>query len=188
MKESLMADAGVDAQRVVDLLYDCLVSYAEAVGGDAERYMAAISELRALPVIPGELPHDSRFPDNMNASPPVKRVADTLYDGGTLLVEIRDYRRAIPLLRRVIELDPSDADAHRELGVALLCLDNPLGALEQLLEYRALAPDKPEGYYGAGDCLVLVGRVDEALEAYREARNVAPDDPAVLKRCRHFEL
>lgn len=82
---------------------------------------------------------------------------------------------AIPLYQRVLELNPSVADAHVNLG-RLYHLAGERGRAEA--HYRdavRLAPDDPVPHFDLGVLLEEEGRREEAALAYRQAVNRDPE-------------
>jgi len=178
------------SEEVLAALWECcdahIAVYAAEGGGGysaaIERFLAAAERLRCIKDVPASLPPHPRWPEHYNRIPPVQRITTMLYDAGNMLEQQRRDTEAIPFLERVIDLAPDDADAHRELGVALLCTDRPREALRHFSILAKLRPDLPEGYMAAGDCYMSLGNFRDAVYCYREAARVSPDDPRVRKR------
>src|SRR5262249_29638884 len=84
-------------------------------------------------------------------------------------------------LRRVVELDPSDAWAHRELAI-VLCeerrFDDALAACDVA---AAVAPDAPATAAIRGWVLRCAGRHAGACEAYRRAIRLSVDHTPALE-------
>ena len=70
--------------------------------------------------------------------------------------------------------NPSDPVIQNDLGMALLLAGDSAGALEHFEAAIALAPDDARGKANRAAALGLLGRYDEALEAYLEI--VPPED------------
>lgn len=88
-----------------------------------------------------------------------------------------DRRRAFTeaLARYRLAKDPADVSAHLSLGAILL---SRLRAQEALPELRAavrLDPRRPEAFDMTGAALQNLGRLIEAIAAYRQALAIAPD-------------
>ncbi|MFA6822566.1 MAG: tetratricopeptide repeat protein, partial [Geobacter sp.] len=66
--------------------------------------------------------------------------------------------------------------------------DNPAAALEILVGYQTDHPDDPAGYFYQGDALAELGRLDEAIAAYRKGLTLAPDDPDALTTLGDLQL
>jgi Flp pilus assembly protein TadD len=70
--------------------------------------------------------------------------------------------------------NPSDPVIQNDLGMALLLAGDSAGALEHFQAAIALAPEDARGKANRAAALGLLGRYDEALEAYLEI--VPPED------------
>jgi len=77
--------------------------------------------------------------------------------------------RAFAACGRAIEIDPTNALAHRLAARALRRAHEPEGAEQFLLEARRLEPQSATVVADLGDLLRQCGRFDEAKTAYREA-------------------
>jgi tetratricopeptide (TPR) repeat protein len=75
--------------------------------------------------------------------------------------------------------NPSDPVVQNDLGMALLLADDPAAALEHFEAAIAFAPEDARGKANRAAALGLLGRYEEALEAYLEI--VPPEDA-------HFNL
>ena len=77
-------------------------------------------------------------------------------------------------------LKPDYAEAHNNLGSALLGMDRAdeaIGSLEQALQ---LAPDYPDALYNYGQAAYLQGKYDVALSAYGKTLELQPGHTATL--------
>ena len=86
------------------------------------------------------------------------------------------YEEAIPLYRRVIEIDPKDPDAHNDLGLALHYVGQSLAGLEVLRAGVAADPEFQRIWLTLG--FVSAQSDDEAgaREALQRARDLNPDN------------
>jgi len=97
-----------------------------------------------------------------------------------------EFQRGIGMLRRAVELDPSNAQGHAALGAALLRLGKEEGIEEGVAEMRygiRISPrDNRLAAWGAllARGLLSIGRVDEAIEAASHACRC--DDKIFLPR------
>jgi tetratricopeptide (TPR) repeat protein len=107
-------------------------------------------------VMPLELPSD----DVVEATA-LFREAQALVDGG-------DEREALPLLRRVIELTPDDAEAHYLLGLAQFELGRYALAVPRLQRAMELDPEDVRARSRLAESLLLTGRFEESHAAYRD--------------------
>jgi len=80
---------------------------------------------------------------------------------------------------RVIEIEPSFAEAHFNLGLAM-CLG---GKYEESIPHFekavSLNPYFVKGYQALGDTLLRLNRNEEAAQQYLKALELNPDDPAI---------
>ena len=92
---------------------------------------------------------------------------------GGLLFEIRDYQAAVAAFR--LELDPENAETHRNLGMALGLNGNPSDALAEFERAIDLKPDFALGYYEWG--MLLKDEQDhwEAIAKLRQPTELDPD-------------
>ncbi|MEF8733036.1 MAG: FkbM family methyltransferase [Candidatus Accumulibacter meliphilus] len=86
-----------------------------------------------------------------------------------------NVEEAIPSCRRALEIKPEDANAYRNLGMALA----EQGKFEEaILHYRRALEIKPEfaeAYNSRGITLKKLKRLDEALASYDRALTIKPD-------------
>lgn len=95
------------------------------------------------------------------------------YRGGKLT----DARKS---LERAIELEPSNANAHRWLGVTLEGLKDPKAQAE-LERAVALAPGDWEAGLALGTLHFRAGRYDAAAKEVERTRNLVPDNAIVMR-------
>jgi len=102
-------------------------------------------------------------------------------EGLYYLTYLRDSVKAEAAIRKAIRLNPSYSMAHTCLR-DLLCLCGRHG--EELVEAQealALSPGlSPDLYCGVGRALIGLGRFEEAISFFEEARAVSPDYPSSL--------
>jgi adenylate cyclase len=76
-----------------------------------------------------------------------------------------------------ISLDPNNARTHFHLGETLMYLGQPEAAIPALERAIQLDPDAPNAalyYWAIGTCQLLLGRIDQAIDLLRTARNLNP--------------
>ena len=76
--------------------------------------------------------------------------------------------------RRAVELDPGDAEAHGNLGIALAGQGRHAEAVAHYEAALAVAPGSAEVHNNLGSALARLGRVDEAVGHYAEAVRLRP--------------
>ena len=83
-------------------------------------------------------------------------------------------KEALPSLQRAAELLPEDAEAHANLGAALLGAgrnDEAIASLRRALEIR---PEDADAHSNLGNALRAAGQIEAALASYREALRIRP--------------
>jgi Flp pilus assembly protein TadD len=108
----------------------------------------------------------SRWPDQ----------ADVLYNLGVALSELGDTAKAVPVLRHLIEVEPSHTHGRVALGVALGRLGDPSAAEREFRTAVENAPDEPWARKNLGGILLRQGRWPEAREHLEAALKLAPQD------------
>ncbi len=98
-----------------------------------------------------------------------------LYDKATEANNAGGFDSAIALWTQALALEPGDARAHNNLGVALsakLKLDEAAGHFRQAI---ALKAGYSEAHYNLGGVLAKQGRTADALAAWEQALRLMPD-------------
>jgi predicted O-linked N-acetylglucosamine transferase (SPINDLY family) len=93
--------------------------------------------------------------------------------------------QAIPLCRRAVQLQPDRAEAHNNLGVALMNngqLDEADAALQRALQ---LKPDYAEAHGNFGNVLKERGQLAQAIAAYRRAIEISPANAVIHSNLVH---
>jgi tetratricopeptide (TPR) repeat protein len=84
---------------------------------------------------------------------------------------------------KVIEIEPTFAEAYFNYGLALTLVGNYEQALPQFEKSISLNPYFVKGYHAMGDAYLNLGRSQDAIQQYLKALELNPDDPAV-----HYNL
>lgn len=100
--------------------------------------------------------------------------------GDTLLQGIAHHQagrlaEAAVLYRRVLDADPEEPDALHLLGVAVFRQGDPGAALGLIDRALARSPAMSQAHYNRANVLRALGRMEEAVDAYRAAAGLAPD-------------
>jgi TolB-like protein len=108
--------------------------------------------------------------------------SDVLGYVGCAFADMGDLQRGIGIMRRALELDPSNAQAHAALGAALLRLGKEEGIEEMRYGLRISPRDNRLAAWGAllARGLLSFGKVDEAIDAANHACRC--DDKIFLPR------
>lgn len=107
---------------------------------------------------------------------------DVLGYAGCAFADMGEYQRGIGMMRRAVELDPSNAQAHAALGSALLHIGEIEGIEEMRYGMRISPRDSRLAAWGTmlARALLSFGKVDEAIEAAEHACRC--DDKIFLPR------
>lgn len=91
-----------------------------------------------------------------------------------LLVVQHNYKAALPKCREAIRLNPSNASAHKNLGIILAESGHPEQGLLELQEALRLNPDLYEAHNVVGNLLAGLGNYSAAIAEYEEAIRLYP--------------
>ena len=100
---------------------------------------------------------------------------DALHLLGVIARRTRRAERGVELIRKAIGLNPNVAEAHSNLGNALMDLKCPAEALASCDRAIALKPDIAVAHYNRGNALKELKRPAEALASYDKAIALKPD-------------
>ena len=101
-----------------------------------------------------------------------------LLEKGVKRCQQGDYQKAIGILERVLELDPANVSAHRNLGMALMETGQAEKARQYLVEAALLDPKDAWPYVVLGNALVRqAGQREAAARLLTKAHELAPADP-----------
>jgi tetratricopeptide (TPR) repeat protein len=95
-------------------------------------------------------------------------LGDALARQGKSAEAIKPYQRAL-------QLDPDNAEVHKNLGNALLQNGQADEAIAQYRSAVEIKPDYAEARYNLAVALGLEGKLDEAIEQYRKTVEIKPD-------------
>ncbi len=90
------------------------------------------------------------------------------------LMATNKIAEAIPILQKVLEIDPEHAKAHGKLGAAYAATGQEKRAIEHLQASAKYDPDDPYGPGMLGWLAFLEGRVEESLKHYRRVEEIEP--------------
>ncbi|MGA8005415.1 MAG: tetratricopeptide repeat protein, partial [Burkholderiales bacterium] len=110
------------------------------------------------------------------------------FQAGTAAAQRGQFDAAIAALRRAVELDPSLAAAHCNLGSVYKDKGALDSALMSYLRAAALDPRLMEAHYGLGQVLSDQRRWEEAAESFARAIALAPDSPDAHYEAGHAQL
>ncbi|MGD0695456.1 MAG: tetratricopeptide repeat protein [Terriglobia bacterium] len=86
------------------------------------------------------------------------------------------FDEAVQHLREAAKMDPANSDLHRELGITFLLVKEWKRARVEMLEAIRHQPDDADAHNGLGYALEKLGHLDAAVNEYRLATRLDPDD------------
>jgi protein O-GlcNAc transferase len=101
--------------------------------------------------------------------------ADALHLSGLIAHKAGQNQRAVELITRAIQVNPSEAVFQNNLGIALVALDRKNQAIAAYRTALHLKSDYAEAHYNLGAVQQAMGRLDEAIAAYRQAIALRPN-------------
>jgi Flp pilus assembly protein TadD len=99
-----------------------------------------------------------------------------IFDNAVQLAEKRQYDAAVPVWKQAVQMDPDDARAYNNLGVALAATGSISDAVAQYKKSLELNPDNSQTRNNLGSVLAQEGKMDEALAEIRKAVEINPDN------------
>ncbi len=94
--------------------------------------------------------------------------------------QVGDLERAETLYRRILEVDPTHADAAHFLGLVRHQRGDHELAVELISQAVELMPNRADYRNNLGVVLRVLGRLEEAVVAFRQALRLVPDYPDAL--------
>jgi tetratricopeptide (TPR) repeat protein len=119
----------------------------------------------------------SRYQEVLAREP---RNVDALHLLGLLMVARGDPQRAVTLIGSAVQLLPSSAPLHANLGGALQAVGRYEEALYCYERAVALQPQLALAHRGRGSLLLLLGRIEAAAASLERASQLAPADDQAL--------
>jgi tetratricopeptide (TPR) repeat protein len=134
----------------------------------------------------GDMPNAVRYADQAAEGP--SQDGQLLTQMAGILASAGQGERAVALLDRAIELDPTSGDPHFTKGLLLLNLKRQLEAEQAIRAGLARAPESAVGHYHLGRMLLEAGKGEEALASLERAIVVnASFEPAYLALASIYE-
>ena len=120
----------------------------------------------------GELRQAAAIYRNILEAEPTNPVA--LHLLGVIALQRRRHGAAADLIRKAVAAKPDFAEAHTNLGSALMGDGKLEEAVASYQRAAALGPELAEAHSNLGHALQALGRRDEAAEAFRRAIEIEP--------------
>lgn len=96
------------------------------------------------------------------------------HDLAAIAVATHQYPRAVDALRKVVAIQPEDADSWNRLGYAAAYAGDAATATAAIDRYRKLLPTGPNPLDSLGDVNLIAGHLSEAEGYYRQAAQRSP--------------
>jgi protein O-GlcNAc transferase len=99
----------------------------------------------------------------------------------------RDFSQAMPLFQQALQLDPNNPDTLNQIGGVLVKqrqFENAIKVFDQTLR---IAPTCLESVYNRAFSLEAIGRIDEAILAYKQGLDFHPDQASSLAALVHLK-
>lgn len=118
------------------------------------------------------------------------QLSDSIYSRGVAYMETRNFAAAKADFERVIQMNPNDAPAYRNLGNAKFQLGDYSGAISDysMAISRGIAIEhRGEVYNNRGSALAQLGQYQHAAEDFEKALEINPRDSVALANKRDIQ-
>ena len=100
---------------------------------------------------------------------------DAMLTDGKNLLKNEAYQQAVELFTTVIETNPSFAEGYNQRAIAYFMLEEWSKAIRDCKQTVDLNPYHFGAFAGMGHVYVRLGRIEEAIEAYKQALIINPN-------------
>ena len=100
---------------------------------------------------------------------------DVMLENGKDLLKNEAYQQAVECFTAVIETDPSFAEGYNQRAIAYFMLEEWSKAIRDCKRTISLNPNHFGAFAGMGHVYVRLGKMDEALAAYKQALVINPN-------------
>ncbi len=94
---------------------------------------------------------------------------------GDAYFESKRFDAAIPIYRRLVAVNPKDADGYNDLALSLFYVGEGEEALTTIAKANAAAPSMERAWLTKGFILVALKRYPEAIPPLNKVKELAPD-------------
>ena len=123
------------------------------------------------------------IPEFVNVAPGGLERIDTpatdfyrMFDEAVQLSDKKQYDAAIPAWQKAVSLDPEDARAHNNLGIALAGAGKMSAAVEEYRKSLGLNANSSQTENNLGSALAQEGNLEEARQHFENALRINPDN------------
>ena len=99
---------------------------------------------------------------------------DAMLEDGKNLLKNEAYQEAVERFTSVIEADPSFAEGYNQRAIAYFMLEEWSKAVRDCKQTISLNPNHFGAFAGMGHVYVRLGKIDEAIDAYKQALIINP--------------
>jgi len=99
---------------------------------------------------------------------------DAMLEAGKHLLKNEAYQEAVERFTSVIEASPSFAEGYNQRAIAYFMLEEWPKAVRDCQQAISLNPNHFGAFAGMGHIYVRLGKIDEAIEAYKQALVINP--------------
>lgn len=100
---------------------------------------------------------------------------DRLLNIGKRSLKNEKFSEAVEFFSKVIEMDPSFAEGYNQRAIAYFMLEDWDNSLTDCIQTIAFNPHHFGAYSGMGHIYLRLGKIDEAVDAYRKALAINPN-------------
>ena len=104
-----------------------------------------------------------------------KESIDRLLNTGKRCLKDEKFIEAVECFSEVIDMDPSFAEGYNQRAIAYFILEDWDNSLTDCLQTIELNPHHFGAYAGMGHIYLRLGKIDEAVDAYRKALSINPN-------------
>jgi Flp pilus assembly protein TadD len=99
-----------------------------------------------------------------------------MFDAAVQLSEKKQYGAAVDAWQKVVPMDPDDARAHNNLGIALAGSGNMSDAIGEYRKSLTLNANNSQTENNLGSALAEEGKIDESRQHFEKALEINPDN------------
>jgi len=100
-----------------------------------------------------------------------------IFERACLYFAEKDYKDAITLFQKALNLSPNDVVSHVNIAISLMNLDKNEAAIPHLERAVSLEPDNASIHQHLGNTYFKLGRKQDALASFKEVIRIEPDNP-----------